>query len=431
MARLRWILRIQANIWRVLMGLGMLFHRLAPPRPRQPAFSKTIQSTISKKRGPIQLYFYVPPQYERQEGILNDIRTHEQNIDTADLGKAKHQRTSAVGRVARTARPYNQRTRAHRPYPAVINFHGGGFTLGAPTDDARWCTTVADECKALVVSVGYRPAPEYPFPNAVEDGVDAIIWIYKHAAELGIDRDKIAISGFSSGGNMAFTVSLRLHEYTMGNSPPFRSNADSEFQGSVSTSFWAKANPNRNVDFVDPLDPQGHVSSSPNAEAIINSHKATPTGPCPIALRAVLAWYPSTDYTRTREQRRATCLRKDQELPSLFTNLFDESYLYPPDSVALDSPYLSPGVAPTALLKNGLPDDIIMLCCEWDMLLAEGLDFRDRLLSPEIDKRVSYTLIEGVPHGWDKAPNPLNAARDVRDYYLRACGELERVFRNG
>lgn len=418
------------------MGLGMFFHRLAPPRPRQPAFTKTIQSTVSKKQGQIYLYFYVPPKYERQGKIFSDIRDREQNIDNGNIGKADHQHTSTIGRIAQTARPCTRSSQAQRPYPAVINFHGGGFTLGAPTDDARWCTTVADECEAVVVSVGYRLAPEYPFPNAVEDGVDAIIWVHKHAAELGIDRDKIAISGFSSGGNMAFAVSLRLHDYMKGfspkKSPPSQSNAESQCQSSVSTSLlWTKANPSSHADFVDPLHPSGHISSPLNADTTITSHNNTPTGPFPIALCAVVAWYPSTDYTRTREQRRATCFRKDQELPSLFTNLFDDSYLYPPDSVALESPYLSPGVAPTALLKEGLPDDIIMLCCEWDMLLAEGLDFRDRLLSPEIDKRVSYTLIEGVPHGWDKAPNPLNPARDVRDYYLRACGELERIFRTG
>jgi acetyl esterase/lipase len=103
--------------------------------------------------------------------------------------------------------------------------------------------------------------------------------------------------------------------------------------------------------------------------------------------------------------------------------------LYPPSSVALESPFLSPGIAPTALLKEGLPDDIIIYCCEWDMLLAEGLDFRDRLLSPEINKRVFYTLVEGVPHGWDKAPNPFDSARNAREYYSRACGDLQRVFR--
>lgn len=422
----------------MLMNLGMFFHRLAPPRPRQPAFTKTIKSTISKKQGDIYLYFYVPPQYERQGKPFNDIRDHEHNIDAGAIKKAVHQHTCSSGRVAQTARPCTQctqNTQAECSYPVVINFHGGGFTLGAPTDDARWCTTVADECGAVVVSVGYRLAPEHPFPYAVEDGVDAIIWVHKHAVELGIDRDKIAISGFSSGGNMAFTVSLRLHDYMKSSFPQqnrsSRFNAEPDYQSSSSNpSSRTEASSNSYAGFVDSLESADHISFPPEIETNITSHNFTPTRPSLITLCAVLAWYPSTDYARTREHRRSTCARKDQELSSIFTNLFDESYLYPPGSIALESPYLSPGIAPTALLKEGLPDDIIIYCCEWDMLLAEGLDFRNRLLSPEVDKRVFYTLVEGVPHGWDKSPNPFDSARDVREYYSRACRDLQKIFQS-
>lgn len=62
------------------------------------------------------------------------------------------------------------------------------------------------------------------------------------------------------------------------------------------------------------------------------------------------------------------------------------------------------------------------------MLLDEGQAFRDRLLSPEINKTVHYTMIEGVPHGWDKAPNPWKPTPGVREHYLRACKELRNVF---
>ena len=148
----------------------------------------------------------------------------------------------------------------------------------------------------------------------------------------------------------------------------------------------------------------------------------------PIQLAALMPWYPSVDYTRTREQRRATNVRKDQELPSLFTTLFDSSYLHPPGQISLDSPYLSCGVAPTSLLRAALPSEIIMHTCEWDMLLDEAEIFRDRLTSSEIGKHVFYYMVPGVPHGWDKAPNPIKPTPGVREHYLRACKELRRVF---
>jgi len=327
-------------------------------------------------------------------------------------------------------------------YPVVVNFHGGGFTLGDPHDDGRWCGTVVEECNAVVVSVDYRLAPEHPFPTAVEDGADAVLWLHKHAEEFGIDSDKICISGFSSGANMAFSVPLRLYDEQSG----FARNesvvdAPQQTDGAVGSS-------------------AGHVEyRSPETSGATESHDAEPgtstthlinqseTAPPPgtgprktettltehaidvanVKIKCVIPWYPSLDYTRTREERRGTCKRADQELPAFFTNLFDDSYLHPPKDVALDSPYLSPGVAPTELLRDALPEEIILHTCEWDMLLDEGEEFHKRLISPEIGKTVHYTMIPGVPHGWDKAPNPWKPTPGVKEHYLEACKEMRRI----
>ena len=143
-----------------------------------------------------------------------------------------------------------------------------------------------------------------------------------------------------------------------------------------------------------------------------------------VKIRGIVSFYPPTDYTVTRAQRRATCARADQNLPAVFTELFDDSYLQPP-SLDLAHPWLSPGQAPTRMLE-ALPDDIVMFCCEWDMLLAEGERFRDKLKN-ELGKRVHYHCVPG-PHGWDKAPNPLRESPGARQQYLVACKELRRMF---
>ena len=145
-----------------------------------------------------------------------------------------------------------------------------------------------------------------------------------------------------------------------------------------------------------------------------------------IKITAIVAWYPSTDYTNTREQRRETCTRRDQELSAVFTELFDESYLQPL-TMDMGSPYLSPGVASEDIL-SGLPDNIIMYTCEWDMLLDEGERMKARL--EDISKHVEYRMVPEVPHGWDKAPNPIALTPGVREHYLEACRELSRIFEN-
>ena len=416
------------------MGIGMLLHKLAPPRPPKPAFARTIPSTISGKPGEIGLLFYVPLGYDTQRRLWTG-RAFNQDEDTK--AKGKQRRVSSFAQVGQSIRRRSSSARKWGGYPVVINFHGGGFTLGTATDDARWCDTVVNECGAVVISVDYRLAPEHPFPTAVEDGVDAVIWVHNHAAELGIDKDKIVLSGFSSGGNMAFTVPLRLYDAMMDfprdNDEPTRHAETGELTSTVPASSDSASSDSTKVASgsgdVEILDPRAPPPPSPGKlQKSSTTVTASAIRDMDIKLRAIVPWYPSTDYTRSREQRRGTSTRKDQDLPAMFTDLFDESYLHPPKTISLDSPYLSPGVAPTALLKNGLPNEIILSCCEWDMLLDEGQAFRDRLMSPEIGKNVSYKLIKGVPHGWDKAPNPLKPTPGVREHYLRACKELRRIF---
>jgi acetyl esterase/lipase len=280
----------------------------------------------------------------------------------------------------------------------------------------------------------------------VEDGVDSVIYVYNHAEELGIDREKIALSGFSSGGNMCFTVPLRLYDEMQGFPrddmsvhPPTRKEAAERAiyakatitaDGALSASSSTTRVVEHNTESKDHANQSPHSSAQPpkkqsTIETIAEHHSPVPTD---IKIACLVPWYPPVDYTRTREQRRATCRRPDQELPALFTDLFDDSYLHPPNTISLDSPYLSPGVAPTSLLKAALPQEIIMHTCEYDMLLDEGAIFKDRLNSEELGKKVWYKMVEGVPHGWDKAPNPWKPTPGVREHYLKACKEMRRIF---
>ena len=72
---------------------------------------------------------------------------------------------------------------------------------------------ILQEIHAIFVSVEYRLAPEYPFPTAVEDGLEALIYLANNAEEFAIDASQFILSGFSAGGNMTFTVALKLKAY--------------------------------------------------------------------------------------------------------------------------------------------------------------------------------------------------------------------------
>ena len=342
MAPPRWSLYAQAVWWRSLLAVGMQLHRVPTPRPPSPGFTRTVDNIGSSQETTLVLQFYPPASYSQRPN-----------------GKT---------------------------YPVVVNFHGGGFTMGTATDDSRWADAVVKEVDAVVVSVDYRLAPEYPFPVAVDDGVRTLNYLSKNAEELGLDISRVATSGFSAGANLAFTVPMKYNERK------------------TETSIK-----------------DGDAKSDENLE----EHQANER--CTIV--AIVSWYPPVDFRIARELKRTTSRRPDQNLPSFLTQLFDASYLYPEDKIDLSDPYLSPAAASDEILR-ALPNNIILYTCEWDMLLVEGRDFAHRL-QHDIGKNVRFHTIEKVRHGWDKAPNPIDIHPAVKECYAEACTELKTIMSAG
>jgi acetyl esterase len=102
---------------------------------------------------------------------------------------------------------------AAAPLPVVAYLHGGGWTVGSIASFDTVVRALAVASGALVVSVGYRLAPEHPFPAPLDDAVAAIRWLARHAAQLGGDPTRMAVAGDSSGATLATVAARRLaHE---------------------------------------------------------------------------------------------------------------------------------------------------------------------------------------------------------------------------
>ena len=96
--------------------------------------------------------------------------------------------------------------------PAVLYIHGGGMVLGSPHTEAVGSGRMARELDAVVVSPDYRLAPEHPFPAPLDDCMTALRWMRDNADELGIDPDRIAVTGSSAGGGLSAAVAQRAHD---------------------------------------------------------------------------------------------------------------------------------------------------------------------------------------------------------------------------
>lgn len=92
--------------------------------------------------------------------------------------------------------------------PVFLHMHGGGFVAGSAGRNPAFLQTVASELGCVVASVGYRLAPETPFPGSLEDNYAALRWLNRESGRLRTDRDRILIGGESAGGGHAAMLAI-------------------------------------------------------------------------------------------------------------------------------------------------------------------------------------------------------------------------------
>lgn len=124
----------------------------------------------------------------------------------AKVGSIEH-RIIGDGLVLRIYSP-----RGQGPFPALVYFHGGGWVIGNLNTYDATCKQICEQAECIVISVGYRQAPEHPYPAARNDAFEAYQWVLDRARSIHADPDRIAVGGESAGGNLAAVVCLMARD---------------------------------------------------------------------------------------------------------------------------------------------------------------------------------------------------------------------------
>lgn len=119
----------------------------------------------------------------------------------------EHHRAGAV--PLRLYRPIGAAAADH---PLLMFLHGGGWVLGDLDTHDACCRQLCVAAECAILAVGYRLAPEHPFPAALDDVIAAWRWVRDEAATLGCDPRRVAIGGESAGANLAAALTFVLRD---------------------------------------------------------------------------------------------------------------------------------------------------------------------------------------------------------------------------
>jgi acetyl esterase/lipase len=95
---------------------------------------------------------------------------------------------------------------------AYLYCHGGGFIIGSKSDSDSMSLDLCEHLDIVVLSVGYRLAPEAKAPQVLADCYAGLAYLHENHRSLNIDPARIAVGGESSGGGLAAALAIEARD---------------------------------------------------------------------------------------------------------------------------------------------------------------------------------------------------------------------------
>ncbi|MDL4776438.1 MULTISPECIES: alpha/beta hydrolase [Thermomonosporaceae] len=133
-------------------------------------------------------------------------------VDRRELPRVRDLSVRGEDGAAVPARLYRPEPPAAGPLPLLVYLHGGGWVLGGVDNVDAACRELAAGAGCAVLNVGYRLAPEHPFPAAVDDAWTALAAVAADPGRYGAVPGALAVAGDSAGGNLAAAAALMARD---------------------------------------------------------------------------------------------------------------------------------------------------------------------------------------------------------------------------
>jgi acetyl esterase len=135
-------------------------------------------------------------------------RARPEPVSLPEMTKVKDLKVRVTGGVV----PVRLLVPHDHPQGVIVWYHGGGWVLGSVDEADQVGRHLAEQTGCAVVVVGYRLAPEYRFPTAVDDSYQTLCWVDEHLEEVAGRRVPLVVGGDSAGGNLSAVVALKARD---------------------------------------------------------------------------------------------------------------------------------------------------------------------------------------------------------------------------
>lgn len=179
------------------------YHHRNPRAQLTPAMRKVLDAMARASHVPLHA---LTPQQARA--------AYEASADVLELPRHKLARVEDLRIPVRDGTEIGARLYAPEvgAQGVLVYFHGGGFTVGSVDTHDGLCRRLCHLAHCIVVSVGYRLAPEHKFPQAFDDAWDAVQWLHQHGGSVGLDTARMAVGGDSAGGTLAAACGIAARD---------------------------------------------------------------------------------------------------------------------------------------------------------------------------------------------------------------------------